>query len=642
MKFLHKSKCHQRMNRKGGMLVLVLIIFAVSLILISSAMTITLASRSRYYVDTERSQERLTLSCAAETILDAIEKQELPDKQLENMVNNGTYEVTGSNANNAAAGATATDGKNIAPGLAGDTNSTTYFKVSKADESSGDLYLTFSTYINVTNEDKKSENLRVRLKYNPPTPVTEICANMVTCGDPSSANVVDVQMLYVETEKSYTVLHGKVNITAAGETYINNPTVITGLAKGGNGTEYHNDIIFYGPDAGVDISSGGNGFHIGKTEGDLYFLGATVNGNSNTQSVFRNSSGAATEGNNSGLNLGADGMYLYNSKISSSCSLAGTSSTDKGATKYWVVGKNSTASRTNVNDGQYNVIIKDGGTVNNSSSTTKVYNSVGEIPETDAEAVAAYNRLSNKANQYLKDPALLSASSHHVPTSAEQSAAYGQYCHGSELKPADLSYKNLKFAGNKAYTMAGTYKDGSLEIDLSTGSASIYMTSDVVLDSFHIKVSNSYDAQLIIVLAKGAKLSFAQPKSWDGYISGILSCDERISTNFSSPYGNDLRAKEGQKPACLIVGLGSNTFAMNQAEVCDAYVSLAGVGDEASTVQFTNGPHFYGRFEAVNYKYPYGNPIRLSYCPNMSEEDDKPKPLKSCYTVEGYEYTYSV
>ena len=57
------------------MLVLVLIIFAVSLILISSAMTITLASRSRYYVNTERSQERLTLSCAAEAVIDAIESQ---------------------------------------------------------------------------------------------------------------------------------------------------------------------------------------------------------------------------------------------------------------------------------------------------------------------------------------------------------------------------------------------------------------------------------------------------------------------------------------------------------------------------------------------------------------------------------------
>ena len=101
MKFLHNGKLHQRNSRRGGMLILVLMIFAVSLILISSAMTITLASRNRYYVDAERSQERLTLSCAAETVIDALMTQEITDDQLELMATtNGTsqYKITGANA----------------------------------------------------------------------------------------------------------------------------------------------------------------------------------------------------------------------------------------------------------------------------------------------------------------------------------------------------------------------------------------------------------------------------------------------------------------------------------------------------------------------------------------------------------------
>ena len=85
MKFLHNGKCHQVRSRRGGMLVLVLMIFAVSLILISSAMTVTLSSRTRYYVDAEKSQERLTLSCAAETVIDANNAQEITDDQLKLM-----------------------------------------------------------------------------------------------------------------------------------------------------------------------------------------------------------------------------------------------------------------------------------------------------------------------------------------------------------------------------------------------------------------------------------------------------------------------------------------------------------------------------------------------------------------------------
>lgn len=637
MKFLHNSKCHQRMNRKGGMLVLVLIIFAVSLILISSAMTITLASRSRYYVDTERSQERLTLSCAAETILDAIEKQELPDAELEKMVNNGKYSITGASEESAAAGASAYDGKDIAPGLANASNSETYFTVSKADEATDDLYLTFSTYINVTDDDKKAENLRVRLKYNPPTPVTEICANMVTCGDPTSPDVVDVQMLYVNTDKSYTVLHGNVNITSAGETYIHNPTVLTGVAKGGNGTKYYNDMIFYGPDAGMDVKSEGNGFQIESGHGEFYFLGTTVNGNKSTQSVTRNANGSPAVAN--GFNIRADGLYLYNASFTSQDYTAGG-----GDTKYWVVGKNATANRPSTNDGQSNVIIKNGGTANVASVSTVVYNSIDEV--TDANAKNMATKMETKASKYLTDKALLNAVSHHVPTSEEQSAAYGQYCKGTSLTPTQLNNKDTVVDGNQAYKMSGTYTYGSLEIDLSKGSASIYMSADVVLNAFTIKVSNSYDAQLIIVLAKGADLSLTAP-NWGAQgcrISAILSCDNRKSTNFQNPYppNTNLTAVEGQKPAALIVGLGSNEFSMGQAQVCDAYLSLAGIGDEASTVNFQNGPFFYGRFEAVNYHYSNGDPIKLSYCPSMNEEDDTPKPLKSCYTVEGYEYTYDV
>lgn len=640
MKFLQNSKCHQRRNRRGGMLVLVLIIFAVSLILISSAMTITLASRSRYYVDTERSQERLTLSCAAEAVIDALEKQELTDSDLQKMVNTGVYKIAGSNKMAAADGASATDGKNIAPGLAQTGDSYTVFEVTRVSEGSEDLFITFSTCINATDEDKNTENLRVRLKYNPPQPVQEVCPYMATFGDPNSSEVVDVQMLYVNTTKSYTVLHGNVNITAAGETYIKNPTVITGTALGQQGTIYHNDVIFYGPDAGINVTNpSGNGFQIGKGEGDLYFIGATVNGNSNTQSVFRNSDGSAANPSAS-VNVTADGMYLNNASFKAS----GESANFNGAqgVKYIVADSGSSFTRTTSGGG--NIVIKNGsGTV--SSSNSKVYESNAI---SDAGASSAYTRMKNKATQYITDGELKAAATHSIPTSEQYATTYGKYCKGAVLTPSDLNNKTVNKDGGQAYQMSGTYSNGSLLIDLSKGTATIYMSSSVTFNSFNIRVSNAYDAQLIVVLAKGAKLTFSPPYMGNGSFAGIVACDNRNSNDFAGKLyagNNALSGKEGEKPACLMIGLGSNTLEFGQSSVLDAYVSLAGVGEEGSTIYFNNcgaGAYFYGRLEAVSYHYQNGNPVQLAYCPSMSEEDSTPKPLSSCYTVEGYEYTYDV
>ena len=165
MKLLQLDKCHQRNNKRGGMLVIVLMIFAVSLILISSAMTITLSSRSRYYSDTERSQERLTLTCAAEAVIDAIQMQEITDDQLVNLSKNPSkpLEITGSSKTYVNDGAQANSGKQIAPGLTHDNDkSKTLMYVKPAGGGSKDLILEFSTKIDVTNRsDAKAENLTV-------------------------------------------------------------------------------------------------------------------------------------------------------------------------------------------------------------------------------------------------------------------------------------------------------------------------------------------------------------------------------------------------------------------------------------------------------------------------------------------------
>ncbi len=642
MKLLQLGKCHQRNNKRGGMLVIVLMIFAVSLILISSAMTITLSSRSRYYVDTERSQERLTLTCAAEAVVDAIESQEITDDQIKQMSNNPDepYEITGASKTSVKAGAAANNGKDIAPGLAGVSGNQTYMYVKPAGGGSQDIDLEFVTKIVVTGDNDKAEKLHVHLKYYPPAPVPNICENMVTCGEEGSYN--DIPKLEVNGTESYTVFHGNVELASGSGSYIHNPTVITGTVKGGAGTIYHNDVIFYGPNAGASLPSPGNGITIAPNEGNFYFLGVNYDGYTGNMNFFKNASGASiTAGTASNLhmNLKADGAYFYKTNLSVT---EWTMSGNNAGTKYWVVGSGSNVERLNQWDGG-NEILKDGGNVSVvSTSTNHVYNNMDETPEADRPI---YTKLKQKAAFYIADEGLLNAASRKIPTAAEQQSLYGSYANGEAItEHGGLIQKD----GGKAYKLeGGIYDHGRLEIDLSKGDASLYIAGDSTFKSFCIKVSNSTSHKLTIVLGYGVDVKFdQQPEFWSSlagmpYVQGIISVDNRSNNNWGSPHGADnINAVSGEEPAAIVIGLGKNTFEASRAQVVDAYISLAGTGADASKVTLKDNVHFYGRFEAVNVDTGNSDNLKMAHCPKLGEGNSTPKPLTSCYKAEIYDYHY--
>ena len=642
MKLLHTDKCLKKNNKRGGMLVLVLMIFAVSLILISSAMSITMSSRSRYYVDVERSQERLTLTCAAETVIDAIQAQELTDEQLQSMASNPhtEYKITGASKTSVKAGAAAVSGaNNIAPGLSTDSNNATVLKVS-AVAGSQDIILDFSTKILVTGDDTKAESLRVYMKYTPPAPTPNVCENMVTCGEDGSYN--DIPKLEVNGNESFTVFHGNVELASGSGSYIWNPTVITGMVKGGAGTVYHNDVIFYGPNAGIDVISPGNGVTIASGQGDFFFLGKQLGENTGTQKVFRNSSGAAAVP--SGFNVIADGAYFYNATMTAS---DWTMSGNAG-TKYWVSGSGSNLNRTNQWDGG-NVIIKDGGQASIvSTSTSVLYNSISDV--SDSATQAAYQRLKTKATNYLSSSALTAAAERSIPTTSEQTAVYGAYRTG-EVIPNVSGVQNLH--GGKAYKLqGGTYSYGRVRINLAEGDTTIYAAGNCTFKSFCFEVSNATTHKLTFVLDYGVTFKFdQQPDFWTGmtdsttgtyypYVQGIIACDQRNGYAFNNPHSGDLRGAEGTEPAAIVIGLGKNVFEASRAQVVDAYISLAGTGTDASTVVLKDKVHFYGRFEAVKIDTGNSDNLKMQNCPKLGEGSHGDAPKTSCYSAESYEYHY--
>ncbi|MBR5974892.1 MAG: hypothetical protein IK020_06880 [Clostridiales bacterium] len=641
MKFLHSGKLHQRSSRRGGMLILVLMIFAVSLILISSAMTITLASRNRYYVDTEKSQERLTLSCAAETVIDAIMSQEITDDQLRLMATtNGAsnYVITGASSSKLNSSPSSNAGTSIAPGLANSTGKNeTYFTVRPDPDAANDIIMEFSTVIDLTGSDGNYENLRVYLHKKPDTPNPQLCANMATFGAEGSS--ISIPRLHITATNSYSVFHGNVDIIAAsGETHVSNKMVFTGKVRPAQGTLFYNDVIFYGPNACIDTSSAGTGNGI-QTTGGIYFLGVDFNGASGKQEVFRTSSGTATAAPGNQVVTAGGGAYFYNANMTVNGDTLQSSSQNA---PYWVV---STGSKVTNNNGGTNssvTYINDGGTyINNGGSSSR--NAVAAADLT-GDAQTNYQNISSKANQYRTGSELKSAAEQQVPTSEYINELFGDHKNGTSVS-SGANFSQV-FEGGKDYKMSGTYNFGSpttMEINLAQGNTYIYFSSDVTFNNFTIKVSNATENRLYILLGTGVKFHVGGgPNDWKPQ-TGIISCDTRTGSGDSS------KAVTGsQHPACVIAGFGNNLLHVaTQCSVLEAYISLAG----ESTIWYqTGGNRFYGRMEAKNFVFNFqldnggsiqGNQLTMEDCPGMDENSGGGEtPLAPHYEVTGYEYFY--
>ena len=81
------SRESAKSNKNGSMLIVVLMIMAVGLILITSAMMITGSTRQRYFDSSKSNQARLTVTSVAEAFYQAVYLQEITDEQLEALAN---------------------------------------------------------------------------------------------------------------------------------------------------------------------------------------------------------------------------------------------------------------------------------------------------------------------------------------------------------------------------------------------------------------------------------------------------------------------------------------------------------------------------------------------------------------------------
>lgn len=621
-------------SRSGGMLILVLVIMAVGLILITSALSITLASRDRFYEDAQSSQARLTVTSAAKTVVDAIlVTQELRDELVEDWADAGEtlWIRSGSGyAFNAGLGS----GNTVAPGIGANTSGASGYTKATFGRVSDYITIDFETGISTT-ATGTTEKLTVYLEEIPPVVQPDGFGQMFKLGGDGSTNTINNAYIGQTTgytadqvKSNYVVLSGDMNV-GTGTIDITSDVVYTDLVKSGAGNAYKGNIIFWGDEAGIYTNLAGNGV---RTDQHILFLGKTPG----VASVFRDASGnpGTLTSSPAGGIRGTMGQYYVNTTMR------------KDTWGQYILG-----------DPFYidsNVIFYD--YTNWFTAYTEVRNMNGDVrfsptatdlsdvipktgkpnPEYDASSIKSV------VVDYTTDLQKIANIERELPTTSE-AKALAQYSSVSDITAYATKITNLT-------TNAPAYTGPSYYIDASTANN---LTADLIFD-----LTNN-DITLYIINSSSARKFYVGPESSSTgsiqFINGqqhwgkIVLLENGymvVGKNNYSTYkgiitvahsGPRTKAIVGAKPCLYIIGFGNNTVEAQQLSIVDAYIGLYGNGGKFWA---NNGPFIYGRIESELFE-SNNSFFYLDYCPGPNDPagGEDPPPLVTKYRIASYVYS---
>lgn len=645
-------------GRSGGMLILVLIIMAVGVILITSAMSITIASRNRYYSDSITDQARLTATGAVKSIVAAVESQEIRDIEIEALAaNNATLTITSANGTSKTSGAGA--GNSVAPGIAAAANSYTRASFSYYPNATAKTYIVVDvlTSLNVSGgATSDTEHVRAFLKYNPPTVGTvDAFGAMVTAGGDGANNILRNVRVGLNAPASassnYVILHGNF-VVGSGTIDSYGDVVYTGRVAASAGVTYRGDVVFYGDKAGI-TSLAGNGF---VANGALLFIGEDPA----LSSVFRDATTGAARNNTEGFAggvRGLDGIYFYNTSFISS-QAEGFYPASSAAWNIFVDGTSTFREtlgyvHTGTYGGENPNVSSNDKMIKLSSSSTVNYNSTKTINVVASQSAKFTGAIQTAAAKYMSAD-WEAAAERKVPTTAQAIAMTGFSAVPTSAVAldsfmlTDKTFTGTTYKINAAVspTLKNTW---TFELDKAAGDITIYVYGT---GTFQIGDSGGNNPGLIKFTGGGAhwgriilvnvntKLSLSVNNSPSSEDSGIIATTHTaVNQIVNSTYG---------KPYLYILGLGGNEVRTYRDAYLEGYIGMYGnpsvtATDSAGTIGFYNGARAYGRFEAINFGNPAtsgGDFINLSYCPATTDPDGGTgkEAIKSNYTIEGYEY----
>jgi hypothetical protein len=665
----------KKSGRKGGMLLLVVIIMAVALILITSALTITTAARNRYYNTALTDQATITAASVAKTIGAAVEKGDITLTEIEALAaaNSGAgtlIPVTSATSATKTAGSAGSDKtKAVAPGMYGDAaNSYTNVLIKYYTNSAGNklIQIQATTGLDVNgNASSKAQTESVFLEKIIPAPPAGAFSGLVNCGAPGSWNnfsnvVIGTKPSGQVAPSNYIVLNGNLGISASGGGQkIYSDVIFTGQLTTGAGDTYTGNIVFYGNKASLNATdSGGDGI---QTTGKMLFIGDDPSLGTGQQSVFTNSTGAATTLTNSFGGMRADaGIYLYNTVMQYGLgwdfmnSAAGIYADTKALIQY----KNNWYSTPNGNR-VYQSTTSDLTSYYTPTASTALLTSRGGIYTAGGNDSAAFiTALKTEAAKILT-ATMKSSISYVLPKPLTTPSFYTDYgiayktvaevnAGATQLTSANLTgasgvYTNTAYYINAAATpyVGNDCTDGScwyatqteLVFDLSTHDITIYIYGSgntLYFGSGVFRFINGGVHIGRIVLMDGCNITLSQNNN--SYDTGIIGTDHIASgtgtqtkVNFVAPL---------PKPYLYVIGINNNTISAMRSATIEGYIGLYGTNGR---FYFTNNPYFYGRLECTNLDNTGGDPMTINYCPSPTESGSGGGAASAYYQINGYQ-----
>ena len=254
-------------KKQGAILVMVVLILALAMIFISMAMLLTKATRNRLYENAMSSQARLTVTSAAEVFLEALQTQEITDKQMDGFLTESP---------------TKADGEmlmiiNGVPGMTKDPNNCTKLNIYYPDKTSKPnvVYCDFTTTIG-----DQVENVRVELSIQPQdeSKPSDRFSNQIdqyqTLGNATlyfKGGIGAVRDTSIKpTDNTVLLRNGNATTTSSGTKFYSDVVFAEGATFTGDSASYYGDLIFLGNSyvqshKSLDDDFTGNIFFIGNT-----------------------------------------------------------------------------------------------------------------------------------------------------------------------------------------------------------------------------------------------------------------------------------------------------------------------------------------------------------------------------------------
>lgn len=601
-------------NKRGAMLIMTLLVLMFALIFCMSAIMMTTWTRDRYYDSAVNDQARLTVTSYAEALYQAIYIQEISDEMVKAL---------------AVANATVEFSNTPIPGGINTANSFTVAKFSRdpAAQPDGSWYY----YIDVTTTIlEEVQSVRIYLKLPPPVDDTNLFAHTVELGQGGNLGQFNIGANAGGATDNTVFIHNNANMADTGSTTIYSDVISTGVITLGSGMTFNGDLVFLGPNAGLNANGRNDGR--GRVNGTTYFITPDASSDYWTltgqtfrygNSLFHDngaSVSAATSGNPAtNVPFTSNLIYFYNSYLNAYGPSNGQGLQDIVQSQAFYTNGSNVFPYTDAG-GHYDTI------------NTRFTETVASYAVRDPAVTAAVDGIRDYMSREL-----YSNAAQQEPTPDEARAMFGIPATAPAGSITINSFTTSTWQpGNYVINSNISMGGAEVTIDLSQGSVFLYVNGNLTIDRGRFNVINGAGSpnDFFIVLSDGSTLTIGQRTSHNASDRiGIFACPHVSDTQAS-------RADSSYIPHCYIYGASGNSVYVSENTVLDAYVGL--FGDTSNMELMSSRAYYFGRIRAANIVYGGGDAGTIDYCmgPDADEGNGMPVPVSTQFTVERFYYYY--